>query len=1027
MEKNLRFLFRPARSHPFRSGTGRLLNRKISFFASLLFMLLTALSTSAQVGNKVEGTVRDGSGQPLAGVTVAVLNTTVITVTDAAGKYKLNLTGADGTLKFSYVSFKTREVAIKGKPVIDITLQEDTKLLNDVVVIGYQSISRKDLTGAASVVKASDMKKVTANTVGEALQGLAAGVDVRSGGQAGQESVVQIRGIGNLSNNDPLYVIDGLVTTQGGRDFNPNDIESIQILKDASAAAIYGSLAANGVIIITTKKGKDGPMKINVSAKYGVENIAKRWDLTNNVEFADLNRQAYINAGKVPESSVATATFNPAINTDWQDAVIKTGSKQEYNVDFSGGSPSGSYLVSANYYNNDGTVIGTSYNRIGLRVNTEGKKGIFSIGENISLTSTSRDLMEGNPLIDMVRMLPVIPIYDPKNPGGYGYGSDGAYTFGTNPVAYNNLVHDNQYFSTLRGNGFAQLKPLSWLTYKFNAAVEARFDHYKSFRANGSWTYNQPLDPAQLYENRADYLLQLYENTVNFDHKFGKHSIDGVIGTSWRIDNYDLMSGSKQTYTPTSGGSYFQVLDAGGTNPQVGGNISLFKTFSYFARLNYNYDDRYLLSGTFRNDADSRFGEANRNGNFPSVSGAWRISKESFFKADWVSDLKLRASYGVLGNSAIGAYDRLALISLFPTAVFGSGQTLQNGAIQLNGNNENLKWEERKTLNLGFDAELFKGAFSISGEYYRARTSDVLIQLPLPQTSGFSGAAPYVNAADLQNTGVELTLAYRNNNHPFKYTISGNISTVKNKVTYLPGVVPYLSTGLTRVPVGQPIGEFYLLQTDGIFQNQAEVNAHATQPDAKPGDIRYVDVNKDGKIDNDDRTASGSPFPKFESGLQFNGAYKRFTVSVQFYGVYGNKIYNSVRSIIDKFDDNSNYRRGISPWTPTNPSTTFPRIAYSGDLDIQYNTRGDSNRWLENGSYLKLRNLEFGYMLPENILKKIGFSNLKIYASGQNLFTITKYTGLDPDIVGNGLLERGVDNGNYPSTRLISLGIQAGF
>jgi TonB-linked SusC/RagA family outer membrane protein len=1027
MKKDLHFSFKPGCSHPFYLPLKCLLECQKAFFACMLIMVCTVFSVSAQVDSRVEGTVKDAAGQPLPGVTVTVLNTTTATITDALGKYKINIPKPDAVLRFSFISFKTEEVAVKGQKIIDISLQEDSRLLNDVVVIGYQSISKKDLTGAASVVKASDLKKVSATTVGEALQGLAAGVDVRSGGQAGQESIVQIRGIGNLSNNDPLYVIDGLITTQGGRDFNPNDIESIQVLKDASAAAIYGSLAANGVIIITTKKGKDGPMKINFSARYGVENIAKRWDLTNNVEFAELNRQAYINAGKTPASSVAVGTFNPAINTDWQDAVIKRGSKQEYNVDFSGGSPAGNYLVSANYYKNDGTVIGTSFDRIGLRVNTEGRKGIFSIGENISLTSTSRDLMEGNPLIDMVRMLPVIPIYDAKNPGGYGYGSDAAYTFGTNPVAINNLVHSNQYFSTLRGNGFAQLKPLSWLTYKFNTAIEARFDHYKSFRENGNWTYNQPIDPAQLYENRANYLLQLYENTINFAHKFGKHSIDGVVGTSWRIDNYDVMSGSKQTYTPTAGGNYFTVLDAGGTNPQVGGNINRFTTFSYFGRVNYNYDDRYLLSGTFRNDADSRFSANHRSGNFPSASAAWRISKEDFFKVDWISDLKLRGSYGVLGNSAIGAYDRYALVNLFPVAVFGSGQNIQNGAIQTNGNNDNLKWEVKKTLNVGFDAELFKGAFSISGEYYRARTSDVLIQLPLPQTSGFSGAAPYVNAANMQNTGVEFTVAYRNNNNPFKYNISANISTVKNKVTYLPGVVPYLSTGLTRVPVGQPIGEFYLLQTDGIFQNQGEIDAHAKQPNAKPGDIRYVDTNKDGKIDNDDRTAAGSPFPKFTSGLQFNGSYKRFTVSVQLYGIYGNKIFNSVRSIIDKFDDNSNYRKGISPWTPTNTNTTFPRIAYSGDLDIQYNTRGDSNRWLENGSYLKLRNVEIGYMIPEKILKKIGFSNFRVYASGQNLFTITKYTGLDPDIVGNGLLERGVDSGNYPSTRLISLGLQAGF
>ncbi len=980
----------------------------------------------------VTGKVVNAKGEPLAGASVVEKGTHNGTTTDTDGHFTLSVLNLNETLVISSLGYTEQEVPLDGRPTVSVTLVPVDAKLDEVVVIGYQTIRKKDLTGAVSVVDANDIKKLTATTVGEALQGMAAGVNVRSGGRPGQESLIEIRGVGNLSGqagNTPLYVIDGLISN-GGRDLNPNDIESIQVLKDASAAAIYGANAATGVIIITTKKGKDGPLRVNFSAKYGIQQIPKRWNLTDNVEFATLNKEAYANAGKPPMASVSTE-FNPAINTDWQKAILRTGSVQEYNVDFSGGSKTSNYLVSANYFKNNGSVLGTSFDRISLRVNSEGRRGIFKIGENLAMSNSHEDWMEGNPFIDMVRMLPVIPVYDPKNPGGYGYGSDKAYTFGTNPVALNNLMQEDQYNFRIRGNGYVELSPLKWLTYKMNYGLETSFDHFASLRKAGSWTYNQPVDPSNFYENRAQYISQFFDNTVNFDKKFGKHSINGVVGTSYHVVTYEQTSGKKLNVIQSSTGTYYPQLDAGLTNPLTGGYKNKFVTFSYFGRINYDYDSRYLLSATFRRDGDSRFGSGYRYGNFPSVSAAWRLSKEAFFHVPWISDLKIRGSYGELGNSnGIGEFDRFGKINLFPIAVFGVGQSLQNGAIQTQLVNPDIHWETKKTTNIGLDASLFNNQVSLSAEYYKAKTVDVLVQVPVPQTSGNRGDNPYVNAASLQNSGFEFNATYRNNKHRLKFDVSANVSTVSNKVLALGDLgqgITYIATGLTRTQIGHPIGSWFLLKSDGIFQNQKEIDDHKVQPFAKPGDIRYVDVNKDGVLDNNDRTFIGSPWPKFQSGLLFNAYYGNFSLTVQLYGSFGNKIFNATRSVIDKFDDNSNYRKGIQPWTEQNHSTTFPRIAYSGDIDVQFNTRGDTDRWLEDGTYVKMRNIQLGYTLPDKLLKHINFQSARIYVSGQNLFTITKYTGLDPDIVGNGWLERGNDNGNYPSNRMFTLGVQCGF
>lgn len=982
----------------------------------------------------VKGKVVGPDQQPLIGVTVKVKGSNIGKLTDANGAFELNVP-ENAVLECSYIGYETQEIPVNNRTTVNIVLQPSDKSLNEVVVIGYQSVKKKDLTGAVAVVRTEDAQRLTATTVGESLQGLATGVNVRNGGRPGQESTVEIRGIGTLGDNKPLYVIDGLISN-GNRDLNPSDIESIQVLKDASAAAIYGANAANGVIIVTTKKGKEGPLRVNFSAKYGIQQIPKRWDLMDNNEFAEFNKIAYLNADKTPLPSVSTE-FDPNINTNWQDAVMRTGNFQDYGLDFSGGGKNSSYFISGGYFKNEGTIIGTSFDRISLRVNTEGTRGIFKIGENLSLSNSHEDKMQGNPFYDVVRMLPVIPLYDPNNPGGFGYGSDKAYTFGTNPLAVNKLIQEDQYNFRIRGNAYAEIRPLKWLAYKFNIGVETSFDHFKSLRKAGSWTYNQPVDPSNLSENRAQYLSLLYEHTLNFDKQFGKHTINGVLGLSERDVTYELTGAGKQNiWLNTETGSYYDQLNAGNKVLNVEGYRNKFVTLSYLGRINYDFDQRYLLSLTFRRDGDSRFGKINRWGNFPSISGAWRINREAFFHVPWVDELKIRGSFGILGNSSnIPDFEAQRELNLFPYAILGPDQTIQPGAIQTRLVNENLKWEEKRMTNVGFDASILNNAIAITAEYYVSRTNDVLLRLPIALTTGYAGDAPYANAASLQNSGIELSVSYRNNKGDFKYAITGNFTTIKNEVKELGDLGAgrsYIATGLTRTEIGRAIGEFYLLKSNGIFQTQKEIDDYKVQPFAKPGDIRYENINGDNTIDNNDRTYVGSPWPKLQAGLNFSGSYKDFTFSMMLYGNFGNKIFNGVRSVMDRFDDNSNYRRGIKPWTPEDPNTDFPRIAYSSELGIQFNTRGDIDRWLENGSFVRMRNVEIGYNLPRSFLQRVGFGQARVYVSGQNLFTITKYTGLDPDVTGNPdpaiqLLERGHDAGNYPASRIYSFGIQCGF
>lgn len=996
------------------------LKKRLRYYAvASCAALLFSLQVMAQ--GALKGQLRAPNGDPLAGASVLVKGTNKSAVTDDQGQFTIDAP-AGSTLVISYVGYTTQEIKVGDRTSLEVQLQPSAAQdLQQVVVVGYGTQQKKDLTGAVSVVKADQIQKRQATTVAEAMQGLVSGVYVRGGGRPGSEANIQIRGIKNLSNQNPLYVIDGMISS-ANRDFNPADIESIQILKDASAAAIYGSRAANGVIIITTKKGRQGPMRIEFSGKSSIQQTP-RYELAGTEEFARLNYMAYDNAGK-PRQALDLSN-----NTDWQDAAFQTGSMHDLNLSFSGGSNNGSYLVSGGYFGNKGTVISTQFDRFSFRVNTQGSKGIFSIGENLAITNAKADEMSGNPIADVVRLLPTIPVYDPANPGGYGYGNEAkARTFGTNPVAIADLEDRTNENLRLRGNLWSELKLLPVLTYRLNLGYETSSDHYDYLRKLGNWTLNQPYDPAIMEENRARWQSGLVENTLTFKKDFGDHALNAVVGQTYQRDDYARISGRKRNVIRTSTGDYIDVLDQG-NEPLALGYKQRAILLSYLGRLEYNFADKYLFNAVFRRDGTSRLSAENQWGNFPSVSAAWRISREPFFSVPWVNELKLRASYGTLGSSNIGYWDYLAAINTFPTMAIGRDQHIEPGATVVRLVNNDLSWEILTQKNIGLDASLLNNRVSLTAEYYIAETEDVLTSMPIAYTTGNDGGNPVVNAASLRNKGFELSATYREDRKAFRYFATANLTTLKNRVLELGYGRNNIYTGNTVTEIGKPIGMWYLLETDGLFQSQEEVNNYKDkngkiiQPSAKPGDIRFKDNNGDGQITNADKAVVGSPWADFELGLNLGASYKRFELSMNWFGSFGATVYNGMRSLVDRFDDNSNYRKGIQPWTPDNPNTDIPRAFYGSTL----NSRGDTERWLEDGSFMRLKYIGLEYALPERLVDRIGFSNARLSLSGQNLITITKYGGLDPEFSNGNLFTRGFDDFAYPNLKMYSVGLQFGF
>ena len=1014
--------------------------KKILF---LFFVVFAATAYSQDV--TITGTVTDANSEPLVGVNVLVKGTTTGAITDIDGNFSVS--GKKGsTLVFSYIGMLTQEVVYKGT-ALRVVMKDDSKALEEVVVIGYQTVKKSDLTGAVAVVDTKEMKKSAAGTLVSQMQGLATGINVRSSGRAGEDASIEIRGVGSLSNNSPLWVIDGMITDPGV-DFNPADAESIQILKDASAAAIYGSRAANGVIIVTTKKGTKGPMKVNVSVKETLE-WSPKFDLMNAAEYIKYNDIAYNEAIKDGIATVNSTQKHSQYDTNWQDEVLKTALVQDYNVSLSGGGDSGSYFVSAGYYNNDGVSYGNTFDRYSFRVNTQGKKGWFSFGENLAYSLTNTDPNQTNTYNDFLRMMPTIPIYDENNPGGYGYGDAAKYnTFGVNPIAREDLEYRHFRQNRLNGSLWLEFKPFEFLSYKFNGGIDLYFYENSWFRGEGNWTQNQEHRDPESQKARDNTYNMLIEHTLNFNKDFGKHHVDAVVGTTYQHHEWEGLWASRLNFPMTGNGDYFTVLNAGQSNEQHSNSISENAMISYLGRADYVYDDKYYLPATFRRDGTSRLAKENRWGNFPSFSGAWRISKEEFFDVPWINDLKIRGNWGRLGNSSIGDWDYIGTINQSIVTVFGGA--IVPGSTQVKLVNAGLVWETKETVNVGFDASFLNQRLTVSAEYYNSKTSDVLAETPIAISTGNQGGSPWKNAASLRNKGFEFTFGWKDQISGFKYSALLNVTTMDNEVLSLGrdgSERNFIDSGQARTEPGRSLAEFYLRKTDGIFRTQEEIDNYVTKGNHVPGpnedkvpagtpimiegkrpqlgDVKYLDLNDDGQITDIDRDYCGSPWAKMQMSLVLNAEWKNFDFSMMWNGQFGNKIYNVSRWQGRLFADNSNYIRfekGEEPYQ-VNPNSNTPRIIY-GDFR---NSR-DADRFLENGSYFRMKNISIGYNFKQKWLTNLGVEKLRLFATGSNLITITGYSGLDPDFKGaNSVWNSGTDSFAYPNTRSVMFGLDLTF
>ncbi|MBG8553417.1 SusC/RagA family TonB-linked outer membrane protein [Hymenobacter guriensis] len=999
----------------------------------------------------VTGRVTDEKGEAMPGVNVVVKGTTVGTQTDVNGQYSL-VAPDNAILVFSFVGYTSQESAVAGRTSINVSMAADAKTLSDVVVVGYLTQDRQNVTSAVSSVDAKESVKVPVPTLTQAIQGRVAGVLVESAGNPGAVPNVVIRGIGTTgSGSNPLYVIDGL-WTDNIRDLSPTDIESATVLKDASSTAVYGSRGANGVILITTKRGRAGEPKISFNAYKGVEDIYRKFDLTNHSEWADRAAVAYRNAGldptvRMPGAVKGTAAYSEAIDTDWQKEFFQTGKVEDYNLTFSGGNATGksatNFLISGGYFRQDGIVKGPSFERYNVRLNSGMTRGRFKLGQSALLTHINTTLLNEVPFVDVLAELPGIPVYNPANFGGYGYGSANLFNYSVNPIGAQEILRRTQKNNLLQGSINGEFSIFDFLSYRLNLGLEVHDYNDKNARREGYIRLGESNpNTTYLFENRGTSMFTMVENTLNFNKQFGDNNVNAVVGYSEQSNRVNNATANATGFASTP--QYFFVLSQGSNSASpatVGGGMDVFAKRSYFSQVNYDYKNRYLITGSFRRDGSSRFDASRRYANFGAGSVGWRISEEDFFKGalPMVNSLKLRASYGVNGNDLLpGSYLYQARIN--PTVFYplGTGQVLVPGAIQPGVESKDIRWESRYTTDFGLDMELLNSRLSLSADYYISTTKDALVSPPLPGYLGTAGnAQPFANVGELRNKGLEVALGFHETRKDFTYGVDLTLTTLRNEVLRLSDIQPVIpgDFGATRTEVGQPLSRLYVLQMMGIFQSTEEIQNYKSadgkviQPLAQPGDVKFEDVNGDGAITySGDRKYVGSPFPTLQGGLNLTAGFKGFDLSVFWQGVTGNDLLNVTRSAVDGLNGDTNFRRDLSPWTPENPSTTTPRLVYGGGAEQVKNYEIASTRWVEDGSYLRLKNVQLGYTLPASLLSKVdGLGSVRLYVTGRNLVTFTKYTGFDPETPGTGFFGRGIDNGTYPNVRTITGGLQVNF
>lgn len=985
------------------------------------------------VQQQITGTVLDDAGVPLPGVNVLLEGTVKGTQTDFDGNYSIAASTGD-VLVFSYIGMKTQSVTVGNSNVLNVSMEPDAASLDEVVVIGYGTQKEALLTGSVGIVNDEEIKKVSyANSAG-VLQGRVAGVKVESnGGAPGAGVNVVIRGTGSFGNDQPLYVVDGNIV--GSMSFlNPNDIESISVLKDASSAAIYGSRASNGVVLITTKKGSVGDVKINLETKVGYQTPTKYLDFLNAREYADWHNMARDNDGDARAIPNDTG-FNPNIDTDWQDLSLNPALYTEYNLNVSGGSNKARFYVSGQVLDQKGVVVDSDFKRYNVTANTSFNKGIFSMTQSLLV---SRE--QSNPNNFFIRegaVPPTIPVYDENNEGGFAGLDPNLHGLARGINWYGRaILHDN-LITTDRLVGSVQPKfQLSKnLSYKMNLGIDYSLVHNYAFQPTFFQSTSQEASEtiARLNENYVRSLSSLMENTLEYSNTFGKHGVTLLAGFTTQSINARSAGGVGTNFIFNE----FRVLDAADDNTDdTTGNLQENALTSYLGRLDYDYDGKYIVSATIRRDGSSRFQEDNRWGVFPSGSLGWRVSKENFFPQDgFVSNLKLRGSYGLLGSQNVGNY--VTSSALNTSNFYNLGGMVYGGSIVTNLANPDLKWETTTIQNYGFDTEFLDGKVSFSAEYFKKRSEDILVSVPIPLSGGLGSSLPS-NAATIDNKGFEFGGSYRHfsPNDGVNFDITLNFNTLENEVIALgDGVNPITGGGYTqggyqatRTDVGQPVASFYGLKTEGVYQTQAQITADG-RDNAVLGDMNFVDLDGDGDIDDNDQTYLGNPIPDFEYSVAFNMDYRNFDLSLFIQGVEGNELWNGKRYhyVLDG-TRGIKTTEALDAWTPQNTNTIVPRATIR---DLALNKR-PSDYLVEDGSYLRLKTLQLGYTLPSDFTEKFYVTNLRFYVSGQNLLTLTDYKGYDPELGrpldGNGsLFDGGVDRRAYPNNKNFLFGVQIGF
>lgn len=985
----------------------------------------------------VTGTVVDPFGDPVIGANVIVKGTTTGAVTDIDGNFSIQAEPSS-ILEVTYIGYLKREIAVAGQTHLRIVLNEDTQSLDEVVVIGYGTQKKADLTGSVANVNAEKLNTQSNVNLGLALQGKIAGVDiVTQGGAPGSGTKVMIRGIGTLNNSNPLYIVDGMYMDNMDH-INANDISTIDVLKDASSAAIYGSRAANGVIIITTKDGMntEGKPIIDISANMGVQMPNKYLDLMNAAEWAEVTTVARQAINK-PALDMATDLSNKPDN-DWQRIMLRPALLQNYNASIKGGGKSYTYYTGLGYMNQDGVVKGTQFERFSFQFKSNYKRGIFSAGNNIVMTS-SNDAphpaeSRGGLLGSVLQSVPTLEKYDDTHIGGYG-GSYGDVVNLNHPLGVmdKNLTDRYNEIQKVFINLFLQLEPVEGLKYKLNITPDFQFGRRMEYDGIYDWGLRTN-DITTLLEERKRWNNMLIENLLSFDRTFGDHKISALAGYSYQDNRYRYMV-AKGKGMPEG----LKEIDAATIERVNGGYSTRSVITSIIARAFYSYKNRYLITATLRRDGSSRFAEENRYGNFPSVSAGWNISEEAFMKEfEWMDQLKVRAGYGVLGNQEIGDYKYTSTITTGINYPDGKGGLLQ-GAFPKEFANPTIKWEETAMTNIGIDFVALRSRLSLTADFFVKNTKDILLTVPIPISSGGAND-PVRNAGEIKNTGFEFNLGWNDRpNKDFSYGMNLIGSFVNNEVTKMGtgsqviwGGVNVQNINTTKTLAGYPIAGYWLIPYDGIFRSEEELNAHSKdgkliQPGAQPGDVRFKDTNNDGQINDDDRVYCGSPFPDVTLSLNGNITYKNVDASIGMQAVFGNKIYNATRQTLEDVTKGTNFLRTVLDyWTPENPNASFPRLIWD---DPNRNTRAESDRYLEDGSYFRVRNIQVGYTFSKSIFNNL-IDKARVYVNVENPFTITKYKGFSPDVNDGGdrsTYQRGFDYFIYPTNKVFMLGFNVTF